>query len=92
MSVPWTLRGFYATNGLEVNLAVTVTAYKLVDLSLNYTIVGPTLLCDAPASGTLSLVDGWAKFGHAVCGIYDAVALKFSAYSASRDETFEAWT
>lgn len=86
------VEGFYVTDGPEANLAVTVTAYKLVDLSLNYTIVGPALLCDAPASGTLSLVDGWAKFGHAVCGIYDAMAFKFSAYSASRNETFDAWT
>jgi hypothetical protein len=84
--------GIYVTDGPEANLAVTVTAYKLVDLSLNYTVVGPASLCDAPASGTLSLVDGWAKFGHAVCGIYDAMALKFSAYSPSRNETFEAWT
>ena len=84
--------GVHVHDGPEANTTVTVEAFELADLSMNYTVVGPATLCDAAASGTLALVDGSATFGHAVCGIYAAMAIKFSAFSAARNASFSSWT
>lgn len=78
--------------GPDAALTVTVEAFELSGLDANHTVLGAATLCDVATSGTLALTAGAGTFAHAVCGIYEAMAIRFTAQSSVTGESFSAWT
>eukprot|EP00049_Salpingoeca_infusionum_P010535 m.182392 g.182392 ORF g.182392 m.182392 type:complete len:1996 (-) comp14668_c0_seq4:2510-8497(-) len=70
------------TDGPDGSTQLTVNAFELNSNNVS-DVKGAATLCDAATSGKLRLVNGRKVFGHALCGIYDFVTLRFKLTSVS---------